>query len=107
MQRQSLKELTVQVVSIHPDCDKDSIIYLADPVGPSCHTGARTCWFSEVTTKGSSAEEQLSVEVGTGAGDGKHVPRSTLLQLEHTIEARQRDAAELAGAFCCTLHRSL
>jgi len=26
------------------DCDRDSIIYLSDPIGPSCHTGARCAY---------------------------------------------------------------
>ncbi|MER2492988.1 bifunctional phosphoribosyl-AMP cyclohydrolase/phosphoribosyl-ATP diphosphatase HisIE [Catenovulum sediminis] len=32
-----LKEISV-------DCDKDSLIALAYPVGPTCHTGTETCW---------------------------------------------------------------
>ena len=28
----------LQVLSIHLDCDRDSIIYVCDPVGPACHT---------------------------------------------------------------------
>lgn len=26
------------------DCDQDTILIKADPVGPTCHTGADTCW---------------------------------------------------------------
>ena len=26
------------------DCDGDTLLVLADPVGPACHTGTRTCW---------------------------------------------------------------
>jgi phosphoribosyl-AMP cyclohydrolase / phosphoribosyl-ATP pyrophosphohydrolase len=26
------------------DCDGDTLLILAHPVGPACHTGARTCW---------------------------------------------------------------
>lgn len=26
------------------DCDKDSLLVKAEPVGPVCHTGADTCW---------------------------------------------------------------
>ena len=31
------------------DCDEDTILVEADPVGPTCHTGARTCFFTEMT----------------------------------------------------------
>jgi len=26
------------------DCDGDTLLVLADPQGPACHTGTRTCW---------------------------------------------------------------
>ena len=35
---------TLQVQNILLDCDQDSILILANPSGPVCHTGADTCW---------------------------------------------------------------
>ncbi|WP_282160666.1 bifunctional phosphoribosyl-AMP cyclohydrolase/phosphoribosyl-ATP diphosphatase HisIE [Ulvibacterium marinum] len=29
---------------IKNDCDKDTLLILANPVGPTCHTGSDTCW---------------------------------------------------------------
>ena len=34
----------LNVVSIHADCDSDTLLIKANPVGPVCHTGADTCW---------------------------------------------------------------
>jgi phosphoribosyl-ATP pyrophosphohydrolase/phosphoribosyl-AMP cyclohydrolase len=34
----------LDVVSIAADCDKDSILVTARPHGPTCHTGARSCF---------------------------------------------------------------
>ncbi len=34
--------LTVHDVRL--DCDQDALLVLVSPAGPSCHTGARTCW---------------------------------------------------------------
>jgi hypothetical protein len=31
----------IKVSRVFADCDKDSIIYLGDPIGPACHTGAK------------------------------------------------------------------
>lgn len=31
----------IRVQQVFADCDKDSIIYLGDPIGPACHTGAK------------------------------------------------------------------
>ncbi len=30
--------------SISPDCDNDTLLIKAHPLGPVCHTGADTCW---------------------------------------------------------------
>ncbi|MDQ8053354.1 MAG: bifunctional phosphoribosyl-AMP cyclohydrolase/phosphoribosyl-ATP diphosphatase HisIE [Pedobacter sp.] len=32
------------VKSIHIDCDQDTILVKANPVGPTCHTGSRSCF---------------------------------------------------------------
>lgn len=28
------------------DCDRDALVYLVEPSGPSCHTGAESCFFA-------------------------------------------------------------
>lgn len=33
------------VNSIYTDCDKDAILVLATPHGPTCHTGSQSCFF--------------------------------------------------------------
>jgi len=38
------------VVSIAVDCDNDTLLIKCIPAGPTCHTGADTCW-SEVNQK--------------------------------------------------------
>lgn len=34
----------LKLVSVSCDCDNDSLIVLAEPVGPTCHLGTETCW---------------------------------------------------------------
>ncbi|MBE1286420.1 MAG: bifunctional phosphoribosyl-AMP cyclohydrolase/phosphoribosyl-ATP diphosphatase HisIE [Alteromonadaceae bacterium] len=36
---------TLNLHSITADCDQDSLLVLAHPVGPTCHTGTESCWF--------------------------------------------------------------
>jgi phosphoribosyl-ATP pyrophosphohydrolase/phosphoribosyl-AMP cyclohydrolase len=38
----------LKVVSIAPDCDNDTLLILANPVGPTCHLGTSSC-FGEKT----------------------------------------------------------
>ena len=35
------------VKSIHIDCDNDTLLIKANPVGPTCHTGSRSCFKTE------------------------------------------------------------
>ena len=34
----------LNLVSVAIDCDNDTLLIKANPVGPVCHTGADTCW---------------------------------------------------------------
>ena len=31
------------------DCDNDTLLVKAKPLGPVCHTGARTCFFKQIS----------------------------------------------------------
>ncbi len=37
----------LRLVTIQADCDGDTLLILAEPEGPTCHTGARTCFGEE------------------------------------------------------------
>lgn len=69
---------TLKTKSIHIDCDRDTILVLADPVGPTCHTGTGTCF-------GDEAAPTLSI----------------LGQLDATIAQRHRDRP--AGSYTTKL----
>jgi len=36
------------VRSIITDCDTDTLLYLCKPDGPTCHTGAKSCFFNTI-----------------------------------------------------------
>ena len=38
----------LNVVSIKTDCDADTLLITAKPNGPTCHTGARSCFFEDI-----------------------------------------------------------
>lgn len=67
---------TLAVRSVWVDCDGDTLIYMVDPAGPSCHTGAETCFYRQLNADGNLVE-----------GAGEAAP--TLLRLERTLEARK------------------
>src|SRR5690349_23656138 len=43
---------TLLVRELYADCDADTLLVLADPVGPSCHTGQPSCFFRHVDGAG-------------------------------------------------------
>ncbi len=55
----------LDVVSVQADCDRDSLLITADPKGPTCHTGAQSC-FGDVLTdaQGVSFLTRLEAVIG-------------------------------------------
>ena len=66
----------IGVSQIWRDCDGDAVIYLASPHGPSCHTGAPSCFFTQLTPS---------------TADDCALPM--LHRLETTLRARQASSA--------------
>lgn len=75
---------TMNVAAILVDCDADCLVYLVDAKGPTCHTGAPTCFFRRVALADGGALEVRDDEV----------PATTLLaRLESVLEARKAATA--------------
>ena len=68
---------TLSVVKIRADCDRDTVLAVVEPAGPSCHTGSWTCFSSE------------------------GIARSNLERLEHIIA--ERFAHPTPGSYTATL----
>jgi len=71
---------TLAVRSVWVDCDGDTLIYMVEPAGPSCHTGAETCFYRRLDDDGNLVE---------GAGDSA----PTLMRLERTLQERKASDA--------------
>lgn len=76
----------IKVLSVFLDCDRDSLIYLAEPIGPACHTNAPTCYFSQADA-GSGA-----LRTAGEHSSRAHAPMTTLHALERTIAQRRAEA---------------
>lgn len=48
---------TLPVRQVRVDCDGDVLLYLIAPVGPSCHTGAVSCFFRRAGDDGALVED--------------------------------------------------
>lgn len=48
----------ILVRSVWADCDGDTILVKAKPLGPVCHTGSRTCFFQQLNEDGTIVTPQ-------------------------------------------------
>lgn len=65
----------IEVTRVLVDCDDDCVLYVGRPRGPSCHTGAASCFFRDAS--GAQAE-----------------PATVLSRLEVVLEARKTSTGE-------------
>ena len=49
----------LQYLSMHIDCDQDSLLIQANPLGPVCHQGTDTCWGEENKSSNTDFLNQL------------------------------------------------
>ncbi|MEQ1655627.1 MAG: bifunctional phosphoribosyl-AMP cyclohydrolase/phosphoribosyl-ATP diphosphatase HisIE [Nitrospira sp.] len=66
------------VKNLFMDCDRDTILVKAQPVGPTCHTGARACFFTPLDESGA-----------VGAGKTDEAVGGILEAVLRTIETRR------------------
>lgn len=67
---------TLEVRRVLVDCDADCLVYEAEPSGPSCHTGAESCFFRAL------------------GSEGEGVAQTMLGRLEAVLVARKADTAQ-------------
>ena len=72
----------LQLVDLRADCDADTLLVIALPAGPVCHTGSASCFGDEPLTAAA--------------------PLSFLLELEQVIAQRIADGPRAATPRACT-----
>jgi phosphoribosyl-AMP cyclohydrolase / phosphoribosyl-ATP pyrophosphohydrolase len=82
---------TLALVELRIDCDHDAVLVRARPAGPTCHTGATSCFFHK--------------DDGT---DDDGVPAVTILeQLDRVLQARRDSSSGEGGARPASYTKSL
>jgi phosphoribosyl-ATP pyrophosphohydrolase/phosphoribosyl-AMP cyclohydrolase len=75
---------TLAVGEVRLDCDGDVVLYLCDPAGPSCHTGATSCFYRKVGDGGALVEDD-------GPADP---PALVVARVAEVIARRRRERPE-------------
>ena len=102
----------LQLLDARADCDRDAVLLLVHPAGPTCHTGARSCFgvgedggHDGASAKTGPSDAPAAVEDGVLAQaapaddrdgpetDGAASELAFLRKLETLLHAREADAA--------------
>jgi len=74
----------LRVREVRVDCDADVVLYLVDAAGPSCHTGATSCFYRRVGEDGALVED-----------DAPPIPPAVMLtRVADVIAERRRQRPE-------------
>ena len=65
----------LKVVSITPDCDGDALLILAEPVGPTCHTGTTSCFVRGADGALAALEDTIVARKAAGATDTSYTAK--------------------------------
>ncbi|HUG39636.1 MAG TPA: phosphoribosyl-ATP diphosphatase [Longimicrobiales bacterium] len=93
----------LRVVSLHHDCDGDALLALVLPAGPTCHTGARSCFGAPPTLRrlADTIEDRVRAAEEDGAGAlGSAGSYTVRLVRDRNLRLKKlgEEAAELAVA---------
>ena len=72
---------TQEIKSISIDCDNDTILLKVNQNGVACHTGRKSCFFTDLTTNTISSEVEIDTTSAYGVID----------TLYHTIQEKKND----------------
>ena len=98
----------LHVVSMAEDCDQDTLLIRVIPEGPTCHTGARTC-FGEgqggIFTQLDNVLAERAAAVAEGGTDLLSMSYTQLLMMSNNRMAKKigEETAEFLMAFAATV----
>lgn len=82
---------TLTVVTLHADCDGDTVLARVTPAGPACHTGEDTCFGRGAAP---TAAGSVGAAGGAGAGARDTGPRDVLDEVAAVIRERAASLPE-------------
>jgi phosphoribosyl-ATP pyrophosphohydrolase/phosphoribosyl-AMP cyclohydrolase len=83
---------TQRVVEIRLDCDGDALLYMVEPRGPACHTGEKSCFYTNLAGEGVGV---------TAAGDDDVLFGTMVERLSGIIAQRHQEMPE--GSYTVSL----
>jgi phosphoribosyl-ATP pyrophosphohydrolase/phosphoribosyl-AMP cyclohydrolase len=87
---------TLDVVTLRADCDRDTVLAVVKPNGPTCHTGSWSCFTSEAN--GKSTMERLYGTIAERFANPRPGSYTATLTPERVREKIEEEAEELIEA---------
>ncbi|PYQ43282.1 MAG: bifunctional phosphoribosyl-AMP cyclohydrolase/phosphoribosyl-ATP pyrophosphatase [Acidobacteria bacterium] len=90
----------LHVREMRRDCDGDTVLVVADPEGPTCHTEARTCFGDDTPTAAGVVEDLARViaQRGRDRPDGSYTARLMAKGLDGALKKVGEEATEVVLA---------
>lgn len=80
-----------RIESVWVDCDADTLLLKVHPAGPACHTGARSCFFSELAARRWVLGSRLSDSVDKSHRELNELPRAPSAEIIDRVFAIIQD----------------
>jgi phosphoribosyl-ATP pyrophosphohydrolase/phosphoribosyl-AMP cyclohydrolase len=90
----------LRVRELLTDCDKDALLMVVEPEGPTCHTGTRSC-FGDATPTGAGMLEELRRVIASRrqqAPEGSYTAKLLSRGLDHTLKKIGEESTEVVLA---------
>jgi phosphoribosyl-ATP pyrophosphohydrolase/phosphoribosyl-AMP cyclohydrolase len=90
----------LHVRAMRRDCDGDTVLVVADPEGPTCHTEARTCFGDDTPTAAGVVEDLARViaQRGRDRPEGSYTARLMAKGLDGALKKVGEEATEVVLA---------
>jgi phosphoribosyl-ATP pyrophosphohydrolase/phosphoribosyl-AMP cyclohydrolase len=87
---------TLQLREVLLDCDGDALLVLAEPNGPTCHTGADTCWQQPNVAPSFllELEQVIHQRLAAGNGEGSYTARLVASGINKVAQKVGEEAVE-------------
>jgi phosphoribosyl-AMP cyclohydrolase / phosphoribosyl-ATP pyrophosphohydrolase len=85
---------TIQVNRVLVDCDADTLIYSSEPRGPTCHTGAETCFFQVLERTSTPTAEGAKPTDDALLRQKTEQPQTLLATVEAILESRKKSTSK-------------
>jgi phosphoribosyl-ATP pyrophosphohydrolase/phosphoribosyl-AMP cyclohydrolase len=77
-----------KILKVETDCDSDTLLVSVRPMGPACHTGAQSCFYTNIAGE---TQEALSSGTSSSAAPDFH---TTIERLVQVIKSRKVEMPE-------------